>query len=229
MLVTQLFCARRGSLEAITGRAMERRRYCAASTADCAQLPAGTPFVLGGAAPDTSVAAVQRPLQTRCGHRARPAYLPGFLDLKQGGTRRAEGKEQVRIDVAAGGVVTPVRIRGVSLPLERATACVTHRPRHHFSSWARAVVVPRPPRMSRDRAPAITANAYIWPPLPVPAEPLLAATRTRWAGCAACQPRVRGETDARSRLRPRRRLMPRTDSSDFARNPAAGLSSISSR
>src|SRR5882757_7963204 len=118
MLVTQLFCARRGSLEAITGRAMERRRYCAASTADCAQLPVGTPFVLGGAAPDTSVAAVQRPLQTRCGHRARPAYLPGFLDLKQGGTRCAEGKEQVRIDVAAGGVVTPVRIRGVSLPLE---------------------------------------------------------------------------------------------------------------
>ena len=157
------------------------------------------------------------------------------------------------------------------------------------------VIAPRLPRISRGWAPAITANAHLCPRLPVPAEPLLAATRTRWAGWAVCQSCVRGETDAQSRLRPRSRLgghgvlecadldtaievaaghllaitatvevrpfwdapwdrwrrlaklnrvpgsavharlygvwprirlMPRTDSSDFAKNPAAGLSSI---
>ena len=38
------------------------------------------------------------------------------------------------------------------------------------------VVVPSLPRISRSRAPGITADAYLCPRLPVPAEPLLAAT-----------------------------------------------------
>jgi hypothetical protein len=46
------------------------------------------------------------------------------------------------------------------------------------------VVAPWLPRISCGWAPAITANAHLWPRLPVPAEPLLAAMRTcrgsRW-------------------------------------------------
>ena len=61
----------------------------------CAQLP-GAPFVLGGAAPDTSVAAVQRPPQTRCGHRARSAYFLGFFDLKQRGALGCRGERTGR-------------------------------------------------------------------------------------------------------------------------------------
>ena len=99
----------------------------------CAQLPAVAPLsvlaplVLGGAAPDTSIAALQRPPQARLAHRARSAYLLGFVDLKQGGTRGAKGKEQVGIDVPTGGVVTPVRAPGVASPLEKALAYVAHR------------------------------------------------------------------------------------------------------
>jgi hypothetical protein len=40
------------------------------------------------------------------------------------------------------------------------------------------VIAPRLPRISRGWAPAITANTHLCPRLPVPAEPLLAATRT---------------------------------------------------
>ena len=41
------------------------------------------PLVLRGAAPDTSIAAFQRPSQARPAHRARSAYLLGFVDLEQ--------------------------------------------------------------------------------------------------------------------------------------------------
>jgi hypothetical protein len=92
-----------------------------------AQLSVLAPLVLSGAAPDTSIAAVQCPSQTRFAHRAGSAYLLGFFDLKQGCTRGAEGEEQVGIHVAAGGVVTPVRALGVSSPLEKALARVTHQ------------------------------------------------------------------------------------------------------
>ena len=60
------------------------------------------------------------------------------------------------------------------------------------------------------------------PLLAVPAEPLLAAIRTGSPPVAA------GHDQKLYGVWPRIRLMPRTDSSDFARNPAAGLSSISS-
>ena len=46
------------------------------------------------------------------------------------------------------------------------------------------VVAPWLPRISRGWVPAITANAHLCPPLPVLADPLLAATRTRSAGWA---------------------------------------------
>src|SRR5712691_859310 len=51
-----------------------------------AQPPAVAPLVLSGAAPDASIAAVQRPPQAGRAHRARSAYLLGFVDLRQGGT-----------------------------------------------------------------------------------------------------------------------------------------------
>ena len=107
---------------------------------------------------------------------------------------------------------------------------------------AAALTLSRPgyPRISRGWAPAITANAHLCPLLPVLAEPQLAATRTRSAGWGVRRSRVWGETDALSLspgppvlarvygVWPRIRLMPRTDSSDFGKNPAAGLSAISS-
>ena len=261
MLVARLLRIYRGSLAAITGQAREAVNTstdCLWSTgcisgASYAQLPVGTPFVLGSTAPDTSVAAVQRPPQTRCGHRARSAYLLGFFDLGQRGSRGAEGKEQVGINVATGGVATPVRIHGAWLPLEKALARVTHQPRHLSSSWARAatLVLSRPGYQgfrAAGRLPSLRTPIFA-PQLPVPAEPLLAATRTRWPGWAACQSCVRGKSRRATRDRwrrlvkpnrvpgpgvharlygvwPRIRLMPRNDSSDFAKNPAAGLSSI---
>jgi hypothetical protein len=106
-------------------------------------LPVLAPLVLRGAAPDTSVAAFQRPSQARPAYRARSAYLLGFIDLGQGGTRGAERKEQVGIHVATGGIVTPVAILGVPPPLEEALAWVTHRARHLSSSRAWA------PRLSK--------------------------------------------------------------------------------
>ena len=113
-------------------------------------LPVLAPLVLRGAAPDTSVAAFQRPPQARPAYRARSAYLLRFIDLRQGGTRGAERKEQVGIHVATGGIVTPVAILGVPSPLEKALAWVTHRARHLSSSRAQA------PRLWRCHAPAIS-------------------------------------------------------------------------
>ena len=48
-------------------------------------LPVLAPLVLRGAAPDTGVAAFQRPPQARPAYRARSAYLLGFIDLEQRG------------------------------------------------------------------------------------------------------------------------------------------------
>jgi hypothetical protein len=100
---------------------------CCAQLSVAAPLSVLAPLVLSGAAPDTGIAALQCPPQTRSAHRARSAYLLGFVDLKQGGTRGAEGKKQVGIHVATGGVVTPVRALGVPSPLEKVLARVTHR------------------------------------------------------------------------------------------------------
>ena len=90
-------------------------------------LPVLAPLVLRGAAPDTSVAAFQRPPQARPAYRARSAYLLGFIDLGQGGTRGAERKEQVGIHVATGGIVTPVRALGFPSPPEQDSARTVHR------------------------------------------------------------------------------------------------------
>jgi hypothetical protein len=100
---------------------------CCAQLSVVAPLSVLAPLVLSGAAPDTGIAALQCAPQTRFAHRARSAYLLGFVDLKQGGTRGAEGKKQVGIHVATGGVVTPVRALGVPSPLEKVLARVTHR------------------------------------------------------------------------------------------------------
>jgi len=56
-----------------------------------------------------------------------------LFDLRQGGTYGAEREEQLGIHVAAGGMVTPVRARGVS-SLEKVLARDAHEARH-LSSW----------------------------------------------------------------------------------------------
>jgi len=53
--------------------------------------------------------------------------------LRQGSTHGAERKEQLGIHVAAGGLVTPVRIGGVP-SLEKVLARDTHGTRH-LSCW----------------------------------------------------------------------------------------------
>ena len=138
------------------------------------------PLVLRGAAPDTSVAAFQRPSQARPAYRARSAYLLGFIDLRQGGTRGAERKEQVGIHVATGGIVTPVAILGVPSPLEKALAWVTHRARHLFllaGADAAALSHPGHPSVSRGWPPATTADAHRSTLLAGPPEFLLAVMR----------------------------------------------------
>ena len=102
-----------------------------------------------------------------------------------------------------------------------------------------AVIAPRLPRISRGWAPAIAANAHLCPLPPVLAWYLLAATgscasaflgRSLGPLAAACEAEPEcldpGSRHGFYGVRPRIRLMPRTDSSDFAKNPVAGLSSI---
>jgi hypothetical protein len=84
------------------------------------------PLLLGGATPDASGANVRCPPQAWFAHRAGPAYLLGFVDLGQGGTRGADGKEQLGIHVATGGIVTPVRALDVPSRSEKALARVSH-------------------------------------------------------------------------------------------------------
>src|SRR5262249_29877805 len=67
------------------------------------------PFVLAHAAPDAGVlAALDRPFQAGFHHRAASAYLFGLVDLEQGRPRVADGEEQLRVHLTAGGVMAPV-------------------------------------------------------------------------------------------------------------------------
>jgi hypothetical protein len=55
---------------------------------------------------------VQRPGQALALRRTGPADPFCLVDLAQHGPGRADRKEQVRIGVAAGGIVTPIRVCG---------------------------------------------------------------------------------------------------------------------
>jgi hypothetical protein len=93
-----------------------------------AQKPHDAPLVLGRATPHPGIlAAGQSPCQTGFAYRARPAYLLGFIDLKQRWARRANGEEQVGIDTLAGGLLAPVRVRRPRLAPEKAVARLAHR------------------------------------------------------------------------------------------------------
>jgi len=98
ILVTRFYAGGDG-LAAITDQAQQNSEYVrrllkknGLNSPRClnrlvrAQLPVLTPLVLSGAAPDTSIAAFQRPPQTRSAYRARSADLLGFIDLEQRGT-----------------------------------------------------------------------------------------------------------------------------------------------
>jgi hypothetical protein len=96
------------------------------------------PLVLGRATPDSGILTpLQCPSQTRPAHWARPADLPGFLDLKQGRPRRADGEEQVGIRMLAGGAVAPVGAGRTWLTPEKALVCVAHRGHATFLLRAR--------------------------------------------------------------------------------------------
>src|SRR6516162_4144620 len=76
-------------------------------------LAQAAPLLLGRASPDAGVLpGVQRPAQAWRPDRAVPAYLLGRLDLRQGRAQRADREEQLGVQTAAGGVVTPVRALG---------------------------------------------------------------------------------------------------------------------
>ena len=96
------------------------------------------------------------------------------------------------------------RRRSHASPYPRGLAAAGEGPGSRYSSGhatfpprgprrGSCVVAPWLPRISRGRAPAITANAYLCPRLPVPAAPLLAATRP--CRCAAVP--LRGRAVAR--------------------------------
>ena len=65
---------------------------------------------------------IQRPGQALGLRRAGPVDPFRFADLTQGGLGRADREEQVRVGVAAGGVVTPVRARSWSCSSPVASA-----------------------------------------------------------------------------------------------------------
>src|SRR5690606_13227449 len=71
--------------------------------------PPDAPLPLGGASPDAVVlSGVQRPAQALAGHGAAPAGRLGLLDLCQGRPVGPGREEQLRVFVAAGGLVAPV-------------------------------------------------------------------------------------------------------------------------
>src|SRR5580700_3916641 len=75
------------------------------------------PFIFAHAAPDARVlAALHRPLQAALGHRAPAAYPLGLFDLEQRGPCVSDREEQLRIHLAAGGVVAPVHAVHSSIP-----------------------------------------------------------------------------------------------------------------
>ena len=84
--------------------------------ADCqssGQAPDGAPLVLRGASPYAiGDPVVQRPGQAPGLRLAAPADPLRLVNLAQHGPGRANREEQVRIDVAAGRFVTPVRGSG---------------------------------------------------------------------------------------------------------------------
>src|SRR6516165_1640191 len=75
-----------------------------------AHAPESTPLVLAGASPHAGVlAAGQSPLQAAGADLASCAYLFGPADLNQRRPGVPDREEQLGIDVAARGVITPVR------------------------------------------------------------------------------------------------------------------------
>ena len=84
--------------------------------ADChssGRAPDGAPLVLCGASPHAiGDPVVERPGQASGFHRAAPADPLRLVNLAQRGSSRANREEQIRIGVAAGRFVTPVRGSG---------------------------------------------------------------------------------------------------------------------
>src|SRR6202034_4790608 len=75
--------------------------------------PEGLPVLLGGAAPDAERDLVaQRPAQARLPHRTALADPLGLADLIDRGPGRADGKEELRIDLAAAGAQSPGWVGG---------------------------------------------------------------------------------------------------------------------
>src|SRR3984957_16065269 len=73
----------------------------------------GLPVLLGGAAPDAERDLVaQRPAQARLPHRAALADPLSLADLIDRGPRRADGEEELRIDLTARGAQSPGWVRG---------------------------------------------------------------------------------------------------------------------
>lgn len=71
-----------------------------------------TPFIFGQAAAYSHLqASFKGPLEAVALHRATPAHRLRLLDLEQGRPTGADGEEQVRICLSAGGLVTPVHSR----------------------------------------------------------------------------------------------------------------------
>jgi hypothetical protein len=74
---------------------------------DCA------PFFFTHSAPDTSVlTGIESPMEALIDHRTAPAHRFRLLNLQKGGTGSSNREEQLRVFVAAGGTVAPVRHGG---------------------------------------------------------------------------------------------------------------------
>jgi len=88
----------------------------------------GPAFLLTHPTPDTGVLpGVESPAQALIDSRATPADRLGLFHLKQRGPGRSNRKEQLRVLVAAGGNVAPVRHDG-------NTPCFADLPDHFYAS-----------------------------------------------------------------------------------------------
>src|SRR4029453_12605734 len=88
----------------------------------------GPPFILAHPTPDTGVLpGVESPAKALIDNRATPAYRLCLFHLKQRGAGCSDRKEQLRVLVAAGGNVAPVRHDG-------NTPCFADLPDHFYAS-----------------------------------------------------------------------------------------------
>jgi hypothetical protein len=91
-------------------------------------VPHGAPLVFAGASPRSRLlAAVQRPVQAWATSRARGAYLLGLADLEQRRPGVPDREEQLRIDVAARGLITPARAPVPGRAIREVPVHVVHR------------------------------------------------------------------------------------------------------